>query len=140
MENKRITNTKRNIISGVLRQCINIVLPFVVRTIIIYTLGEVYQGLSSLFTSILHVLSLTDLGFTSAVVYILYKPIADCDEPKICSIMAYLKKVYFVIGLVILGLGLALLPFLPNLIAGDYPPNINIYVLYLIYLINSVVS
>lgn len=140
MENSRINNTKRNIFSGVMRQCINIILPFIIRTIIIYTLGEAYQGLSSLFTSILQVLSLTDLGFTTAVVYVLYRPIADNDQEKICAIMAYLKKIYFIIGLAILGIGLAIIPFLENLIAGDYPQDINIYVLYVIYLLNSVVS
>lgn len=140
MGDSRTKNTKRNLISGLLHQMVNIILPFIIRTIILYVLGEQYQGLNGLFTSILQVLNLTDLGFSSAVVYIMYKPIADGDNELVCAIIAYFKKVYRIIGFIILTLGLILLPFLPHLIKGEYPNNINIYILYLIYLFNSVVS
>lgn len=140
MSDSRIKNSKRNLKSAIILQIINIILPFVVRTLILYKLGEEYQGLNGLFTSILQVLNLTDLGFSSAVVYILYKPIAIGDNDTVCALISYLKRVYRIIGIVILAIGLILLPFLKFLIKGSYPDEVNIYLLYLIYLSNSVIS
>jgi len=138
--NSRISNSKRNIFSGILKQVINILLAFLIRTVILYTLGAEYQGLNGLFTSILQVLNLTDLGFSTAVIFILYKPIAEEDTKTICAIANFLRKIYFVIGLIILGLGLAIMPFLSKLVSNGVPQNINIYVLFLIYLANTTIS
>lgn len=136
----RLKNSKRNIYAGLFRQLINIFLNFVIRTVILYTLGVEYQGLSGLFTSILQALNMTELGFAAAVTFVLYRPIAEDDTPTICAIMAFLKKVYKVMGLIILVAGLIIMPFLPHLINGSYPSEINIYALYAIYLTNAVVS
>lgn len=136
----RTKNTKRNIISGLLKQLVSIVLPFIARTIIIYVLGAEYQGLSGLFTSILQVLNLSDLGFSTAVTFILYKPIANGDDVAVKAILNFLRKVYYIIGVVILVVGCVILPFLPYLIAGDVPSNVNIYILFGIYLFNAVIS
>jgi O-antigen/teichoic acid export membrane protein len=136
----RTKNTKRNIISGLIKQVLDIVLPFIIRTLILYILGELYQGLNGLFSSILQVLNLADLGFTSAVVYILYKPIADENWDEVKAIIAFLRKVYKIVGTIVLVIGLAIMPLLPYLISGEYPSDINIYVLFSIYLLNSVIS
>lgn len=136
----RLKNSKRNILSGLLKQLVAIVLTFLIRTVILYSLGAEYQGLSGLFTSILQVLNLTELGFSAAVTFILYKPIAENDTDTICAVMAFLKKVYRIIGIVILIAGTVIMPFLTLLIKGDYPKEINIYVLYAIYLTNAVSS
>lgn len=140
MESSRIRNSKRNIISGVVRQLLNIVLAFVSRTAVLYLMGAQYLGLGSLFTSILTVLNLADLGFTVAVIYILYKPIAENNKEEICAILAYLRKVYWLIGAVILVLGMAIIPFLKHLISSSYPQEINIYILYFLFLMNTVFS
>ena len=76
----RTLNSKRNIVSGILFKLFATLLPFAIRTAIIYFLGTEYLGVTSLFTSILSVLSLTELGFSSAIVYSMYKPIAEDDE------------------------------------------------------------
>lgn len=136
----RIYNSTRNIFSGLIKQIMNIVLPFIIRTIIIYSLGSKYQGISGLFSSILQVLSLADLGFSTAVVFSLYKPISEKNNKLINALMLYLKKIYQIIGAIVLILGLCLLPFLKYLINGSIPSDINIYILYLIYLFNSVIS
>ena len=138
--NSRIENAKRNIFSGILKQVALIILPFITRTVLLYTLGVQYQGLSSLFTSILQVLNLADLGFSSAVIFVLYEPIAENDTRTICAIINFLKRIYTYVGFIILGLGVVLSFFLPNLITGSYPKDINIYILYYIYLGNSVIS
>ena len=137
----RLVNSTRNIYTGLLKQLLSILLTFLIRTAILYSLGAEYQGLSGLFSSILQVLNLSELGFAAAVTFVLYKPIAENDVDSICGVLGFLKKAYRVIGFIILVVGLALLPFLKYLVKdGDSPRSINIYCLYLFYLANAVVS
>ena len=140
MSDSRTKNIKRNIIFGAINKVIALLLPFVTRSIIIWKLGAEFLGLSSLFSSILHVLNMAELGFTSAVVFSLYKPIANKDENTICALMAFYRKTYRIIGFVILIGGLSLTPFITNIIKGSYPDSINIYYLYLLFLTNTVIS
>lgn len=136
----RTKNTAKTFVFGLLNNLINIAFPFATRTIIIYKLGAEYVGLSGLFTSVLQILNVTELGFSSAVSFCLYGPIAQKDEETICGLVNLLKKLYKIIGVVILCAGLAILPGISGFISGEYPASINIYVLYLIYLANTVVS
>lgn len=136
----RTKNATKNIITGFFNKIIITIFPFIMRTVIIKKLGTEYLGLSSLFTSILQVLNLTELGFSNAIIFSLYKPIAEKNKEKICALMNFYKKTYRTIGFIILIIGLLLLPFLKNLINGTYPSNINIYLLYLIYLFNTVIT
>lgn len=140
MRLERTKNGIRNLIWGLLNRLVGIIFPFVLRTIFIYALGSEYLGLNSLFTSILTVLNLAELGFSSAVVYNMYKPIAENDNAKICALMNYYKKVYHIIGIVVAIVGLFLIPFLEKLTNGDCPNDINLYYIYIIFLANTVVS
>lgn len=133
-------NTKRNIIWSAIEKITLIIFPFIIRTILIYTLGIEYVGINGLFSSILQVLSLADLGFSSAIIYSMYKPIADNDEDTICALLMFYKKVYRIIGTTILVGGLIILPVLNKLITGGYPENINIYIIYIVYLLNTSLS
>lgn len=125
---------------GILEKLINIILPFIVRTIIIKKLGADYLGLNSLFTSILSVLNLAELGFGSAVIFSMYKPINDNNYDEIHGILNFLKKIYKYIGITIFIIGLFLLPFLKSIISGEVPSDINLYIVYLIFLINTCLS
>ena len=136
----RTKNTVRNIAFGFINRIINIILPFFSRTAILYIMGTKYLGLNSLFTSILSFLSLAELGVGAAMVYSMYKPIAENDEDTICALLNLYKRIYNIIGTVILGLGLMLVPFLNIIIKDDVPKAVNVYVLYLLYLINAVLS
>lgn len=129
-----------NIFSGFLGFGLNTVVGFACRIIFVRTLSADYLGVSGLFTNILSMLSLAELGISSAIIYALYKPIADGDEKKIASIMQFYRKAYAAIGCVVAVVGLSMLPFLDMIITD--PPDIkeNIYLLYLLYLTNSVVS
>ncbi len=138
MDFNRTKNAKRTIVSGLAMRLLTIIVPFIMRTVIIYALGNLYLGLGSLFSSILTTLSLAELGIGSALVYSMYKPVVENDYPQLCALLNVYKKIYFVIGVVISVIGLALLPFLPMLIEGDYPRDINIYLLYVIQLISTV--
>ena len=136
----RTTNSKRNIYAGVINRCIMMILPLITRTVMLQTLGKSYLGIGSLFSSILKVLNLTELGFGSALVFSMYKPIAEKDNNKICALLQLYKKIYHIIGTVILLGGLCLLPFLSYIIKGGWPEEVNIYIIYCIYLVNSSVS
>ena len=115
-------------------------MPFVLRTTMIYIMGVRYVGLSGLFTSILQVLNLAELGVGNAMVYSMYKPIAEDDEEKICALLNLYKIYYRIIGAVIAGIGLILLPFIPMLVKDDLPGGLNIYILYLLNLGATVLS
>lgn len=127
-------NTKRNVLYGFISQVTIVLLPFIVRSIFIRTLGKDYVGLSSLFTSILSVLSLAELGIGSAMIYFMYQPLANDDYEQIGRLLNLYKKIYRIIGIIILIIGVALLPFIRYFVHGSYPSDINIYTIYLIEL------
>ena len=135
-----MTHARRNIKSAVVIKLITPITSFITRTVLIYTLGTVYLGLNGLFTAVIQVLSLAELGFGSAMVFSLYKPMAEEDKPTICALLRLYRRIYRVVGLVILGAGLLLIPFLPKLIKGSLPEGLNLTVLYLIRLADTSVS
>lgn len=140
MEESRVKNTKRNMIFSLIYTVVNMLFQFVSRSVIIINLGEQYLGLSSLFSSVLQVLSMAELGFTGAIVYNMYKPLAENDVDAVCALLAYYKKVYRAIGMIILTLGVAVMPFIPHLINGTYPDGANLYLLFGLYLLNTACS
>lgn len=119
---------------------IQILVPFLMRTVMIYTLGIEYLGLSSLFVSVLQVLNLAELGIGSALIYSMYDPIARDDRPMICALLRLYRFYYWIIGGVVAVLGLLLLPFLPRLISGSVPGGLNLEMLYLMTLAATVLS
>lgn len=137
MEFNRTVNAKRNIAWGAVNKIISMLVSFVMRTIIIYTLGNLYLGLSSLFTSILNALNLAELGVGSAMVFAMYKPVADNDRIKLKALMSLYRYSYLIIGCIVLGLGIAIIPFLPRLITGTIPNGVNLYVVYIIQLLTT---
>lgn len=140
MKIERTKNAGRNIIFGGVLKLYQILIPFLMRTAMIYFMGVEYLGLNSLFTSILQVLNLAELGVGSAMVYSMYKPIAEDDDKTICALMHLYRTYYRVIGAVIALLGLLLTPIIPYLIKNDLPAGLNIYVLYLLNLFATVLS
>lgn len=140
MKIKRTENASRNIVFGVILKIYQIAVPFLMRTAMIYLMGVKYLGLNSLFTSILQVLNLAELGVGSAMVYSMYKPIAEDDEFTICALMKLYRTYYRIIGFVIAVVGCILTPFIPKFISGNVPTGINIYFLYLLNLGATVLS
>ena len=140
MRLERSVNTKRNIIVGEADRLIGILLPFIVRTLIIHIMGAKYLGLTGLFYSIIQMLNLAELGFGTAIVYSMYKPIADGDSKAINALLKYYAKVYRIVGAVILAAGLLVMLFLPRMVKDEVPGNINIYILYFIYLFSTVIN
>lgn len=134
MSENRISNILRNTLFGLTNKLINILIPFVTRTVIIYILGLEYAGLNSLFSSVLQVLNLAELGISTAIVYCMYKPMAENDKDLICALLKYMRKLYYLIGIVVILLGIVIIPILPYFINGSVPDGLNIVLLYSIYL------
>lgn len=137
---ERTKNASRNIFFGLILKIYQILVPFLMRTAMIYLMGVQYLGLNSLFTSVLQVLNLAELGVGSAMVYSMYKPIVEDDETTICALMKLYRTYYRVIGLIIAVVGCILTPFIPHLIKSDIPSGLNVYVLYLLNLGATVLS
>jgi O-antigen/teichoic acid export membrane protein len=139
--NSRITNSVKNISFGVLTQVVQMILGFVSRTIFIHYLAIEYLGVNGLFTSILTLLSLAELGITSAILYALYKPLAEKNQAQIAALIRFFKKIYLLIAAVVAGLGLLVLPFLRQIV--DNPPqqlSDDLHIIYLLFLFNTVAS
>ena len=136
----RTRNSIRNIFFATVDRLVTLLVPFVIRTIMIKTLGPEYLGLSNLFASILTVLSLAELGVGSAMVYAMYRPVAEDDKTAISALLKLYRTIYRFIGGFILTVGLALMPFLRSLINGDIPAELNLYIVYLLSLAQTVFS
>ena len=140
MRIERTKNAGRNMVFGTLMRIYQIVMPFVIRTFMIRYMGAAYTGLSGLFTSILHVLNLAELGVGSAMVYSMYQAIAEDNHDEICALMRLYRRYYRIIGIVVLVVGLAIMPLLPVLVNKDVPADISINTLYLMNLAYTVAS
>lgn len=129
---KSLLNTTSNFLILVMKT----ILTFIVRTIFIKCLGKEYLGIDGLFTNILVMLSLADLGLAIAISYSLYRPLAKQNYDLISKLMTFYKKIYSLIGFIVLILGLVLIPFL-KFFMSDVTIS-NILLIYLLYLFNTV--
>lgn len=138
-KNSRTTNVIRNIIGGVGGQIFTSILMFVCRTYFIKLLGAAYLGVNGLFSNILSMLSLAELGIGPAIVFSMYKPIAENDEQHVAKLMNFYKYAYRMVAIVVAVIGLILVPFLDHLIKD--PGNVeNLRLIFLLILSNTVIS
>lgn len=139
MNGSRLGNSLKNLGSGFAARIVTLLLGLVVRTVFIRTLGNDYLSVNGLYSNILSMLSLAELGFGTAVVYSMYKPLAERDDETLAALMTLYKKAYRVIGAVVLVLGLCVIPFL-DLIIKDPPdiPYLTLY--YVMFLLNTTMS
>lgn len=135
----RTAQSAQNATAALINKIVNLILSFVTRRLFIDFIGIEYLGINGLFTEILGMLSLADLGFGSAMAYSFYKPIAENDKEKITQLITFYRKVYNVIALAIAIVGIALVPFLDVIVNVDKEiPYLQVY--YLVFLANTVVS
>ncbi len=128
-----------NILSGSVSHVISMLLQLIGRTIFINTLGVEYLGINSMFYNILMLLSLADLGFGSAIVYTMYKPLAENDTDAIVALMTYYKAIYRKLAVLVACIGIGMLPMLPYVVnLNSEIPYLEIY--YLLYVANIVIS
>lgn len=135
----RMQKSAKNMISGMAYRFLTIITAFIVRTVFIKCLNNAYLSVNGLYSSILSMLSLAELGFSTAMVYSMYKPLADADYKKLAQIMHLYKRVYRYIGLFILIVGLCLIPFLDILIKNK-PDISGLTFYYVLFLVDSVLS
>ena len=139
----RIKNTLLNILTSLGGQLLATILKFVTRTVLIHTLGKAYLGINGLFSDILTMLSLTELGLDTAINFKMYKPLAEKDAQRVRVLLIFYKQAYRIIGIIILLLGLCLIPALPYLIK-DYGSlnalGIDAVLIFVLYLLQSVSS
>lgn len=139
MEKSRTANSIRNSIVGIFAQLSIILLNFISRKIFIICLNVEYLGLNGLFSNILSILSLAELGVGGAIVYSMYEPLSANDQNKLKGLMNLYARLYRIIGIVIGCVGVCLVPVLPYLIKEQ--PSVNhLEIIYLLFLINTVVS
>lgn len=138
-DKSRTFNSIRNIIFSVGVQIGTILITFISRTIFIKILGSEYLGINGLFTNVLTILSLAELGIGNAIVYSMYKPIANKDEDKIAALMNFYKKIYRIIAIIVLVLGIIIIPFLKYIINTETEIE-HLYLYYILFLTNTVSS
>lgn len=139
-QRSRTENSIINSAMSIVTQVLTVVLNFAVKTVFIKMLNDEYLGVNGLFTNIITMLSLADLGIGIAIPYSLYKPLANKDEHKINVLMNFYKKVYTIIGIAVLLIGLSLTPFL-GLIIKDIPKNVpHLSLIYILFVIHSASS
>lgn len=143
MSNSRTINSMYNFISSTAGQFISIIMQFIVRSVFIQYLGKEYLGINGLFSNILSMLSLAELGVGNAILFNFYKPLSENDQNKIKILIKFYKKVYRMIGIVIFILGILIIPLLPHII-NDYnlleELGLNAIFIYMLYLFQSVSS
>ena len=139
MEASRTKRTAQNAAVGFIYQLVSLILNFVSRTVFIKTLGSEFLGMNGIFSDVLSLLSMADLGFSTAMSYSFYKPLAQDDHKKIAALISFYKRVYNIIAATVLVIGLACVPFLKYIINTDQViDHLEIY--YLISLAGVVIS
>ncbi|MGL6058974.1 MAG: lipopolysaccharide biosynthesis protein, partial [Culicoidibacterales bacterium] len=135
----RIQNSMKNIAISIITQVVIVLLGFISRKVFIDNLGTDYLGVNGLLTNLLSMLSLVEGGIGASIVYNLYKPLAENDQPKIIALVQLYKKLYGVLAIVITVLSIVLYLFLGNLIkGGTNVPFIGI--VYSIFVFKNIVS
>ena len=134
-DQKRIINSLRNIVSSIGAQLILGIAAFVERTFFLKTLTTDYLGLNTLFANILVVLSIAELGIGSAISFALYRPLADNNREKVASLMLFFKKAYFLIGLIIISVGIIISFFIPIFVKSTNIENNVIQKYFILYLL-----
>jgi len=129
-----------NIIVAVISRLIVLFGALIIRRLLIQYIGNDATGLNSLYSSIIGILSVAELGVGSAIVFSMYKPIVEGDDKSIVALYCLYNKLYRIIGLVIFCAGLLVMPFLPRFIKDYHYLTINVYLTFLLVLVSVVVT
>lgn len=140
MEESRTKNSINNIKTGAIVQIINKLMVFAVRTVFIKMLNTDYLGVNGLFTNVLAILSFAELGIGTAIIFNMYKPVAEKNQEKIKSLMQLYKKSYNLIGIIVFVLGLFVIPFMDVVIKEKPNINENLILIYIMFLFNTAAS
>lgn len=137
MQRSRSEYSIINILTGFGGYFLNTIMGYVCRMVFVRCLSAEYLGVNGLFTNILSMLSLAELGIGGAIGFALYKPLAEDDRDKIATLMRFYGKAYRIIGCVVAVVGLLMMPFLNIIITNQPDIRENLYAIYLLYLFNT---
>lgn len=127
----------KNTFLGIFFKLLIIAFTFINRTLFIHVLGEQYLGINGLYSNILSVLSLADLGVNSVLMFFLYEPLVHNDERMLSTLISYFRKIYYLIAGVVFGVGICLIPFLPHLVNETFLNGTQLVFYYLLFLLNT---
>lgn len=136
--NSRTKAVTKNVIVATISQPITLILSFITRAVFIKTLGNTYNGLNGLYSNLLSVLSFAELGIGVAVATAMYLPVANQEYDLINSLLNFFKKVYRIIGLIVLTMGVGLSFFLGFFIKGELPEYTQLG--FVLFVFNSALS
>ena len=139
MQESRTENTIRNLAYAWMNQGFTIVMNMVVRIIFVRTLSKDYVGITGLFSNIITVLSVAELGVGSAITYGLYAPLVEGNETKVEALMQFYRRVYIFVGGFILLAGIVLTPFL-SWFVKEMPDIPYIQIIYILFICNAAAS
>lgn len=128
-----------NVTASLFTNAVTLIASFIVQRIFIYMLGNEYNGINGLFTNIISMLSITELGIGTAIIYNLYKPVAENDLTTIKSLLNFYKKSYIVIAGALFCLGAIMMMFLQSIIGGN-PLKENLYLIFMLFLTDCLLS
>lgn len=141
MKSNRKKSSIKNMITAVSSNIITIIIGLVAQAIFIKILGSEYLGLNGLFSNVISMLGIVELGMGSAIIYNMYKPIAENNIEKIKSLMKFYKKSYLIITLIISVIGILIIPFIKYIVdIESITVNINVYIVYLLFLSETIAS
>lgn len=139
MNHLRAEKVQRNIIAAFTQNVLNYILLIVSRVLFVRVLQAGYLGINGLFSNILNILSMADLGMGTVLMYSLYKPVADSDTKKIGALIDFFRKIYLAIAIVVFIIGMVIVPFLDDIIRLEKPiAYLELY--YILALLNVVIS
>lgn len=136
----RVNQSSKSVVANMVYYALKTILSLVVRTAFIYTFGMEFLGLNSIFSNVLTILSLAELGIGSAIVFNMYKPMAENDYDRVNALLALYKKFYFIVAIFILIVGVGIIPLLPVIIDYSSVQGINVNIIYLITLASTISS
>ena len=136
----RTSKSIRNVFVAIIGRIILMLIGFFARKLFILFLSVEYLGLNGLFSSVLTVLSIMELGLGPAMIFSLYKPLAENNISVCQALMAVYRKAYHAIGFAVLIIGCSITPFITRLIK-EIPDNIyGIHIIYVMFVVNAAVS
>lgn len=129
----------KNSIWAMISNIFSVVIGLVAQSIFLRILDVEYLGLNGLFSNIISMLAIVELGIGSAIIYNLYKPLSENNTDLVKSLMNFYKKSYHIIGLIVFGIGIVIMPFLTFFIK-EVNVAVNIYIVYFLFLIDTLFS
>ena len=140
MSSSRTKNVIKNSTASLIQRFVQVLAHFVIRTVFIYYLGKEYTGISSLFSDVLQVISLMELGLDASMIYSLYEPVAKNDKRRISALLNFYRQAFTIIGVAVLIIGVGCTPFLRYIVKNV--PNIreDIRIIFLAYVLTSACS